>query len=285
MANSTDQAWDETSPTNSDALSVGAQETRLLRAAVADRMDKEHKALATAGVGGEHREGAGRVYHAATAPTKKPDGVDNLDSDDEGRVWVDSTNENLQTHDGTSWNDIQIKKANIEADAVDGTKIADNAVDTEHIAEDAVDSDEIAEGAIDPAHLAAAAVETAKILDANVTLAKLADAVVTRFTSVKVGSYTGGGAGETTVAVGFTPTAIFILPGAEAKYGSLLCCSFAAFAGVNHAKLVYMANNPPTILDNAIEFTATGFKTKRNNEVYNESGMTYYYVAFKSNTA
>jgi hypothetical protein len=57
-----------------------------------------------------------------------------------------------------------IARANLAADVIDGTKLADDAVNSEHyvdgsidnahLADDAVDSDEIAAGAIDDAHFA-----------------------------------------------------------------------------------------------------------------------------------
>ncbi len=60
-----------------------------------------------------------------------------------------------------------ISNANIDADAIDGSKIADNAIDSEHY----VDS------SIDTVHLANDAVTTSKILDASVTSAKLDSSV------------------------------------------------------------------------------------------------------------
>ena len=58
---------------------------------------------------------------------------------------------------------MQITTAILAADAVDGTKLADNACDSEHYTD----------GSVDLVHLADNAVGTAKILDANVTIAKL----------------------------------------------------------------------------------------------------------------
>ena len=69
-----------------------------------------------------------------------------------------------------------VNRSDLQADAIDGTKIADDAVDSEHyaaasidnehLADDAVDSAELAAGAIDPEHFAAGAVTGPAITNA-----------------------------------------------------------------------------------------------------------------------
>ena len=97
-----------------------------------------------------------------------------------------------------------IETADIQADAVDGTKIADDAIDSEHytdgsidnahIADDAIDSEHYADGSIDNAHIADDAIDsehyadgsidTAHIADGQVTIGKLATAVLTGATDI-----------------------------------------------------------------------------------------------------
>ena len=63
-----------------------------------------------------------------------------------------------------------VSTADLAADAVDGTKIADNAIDSEHytdgsidnahIADDAINSEHYADGSIDNAHIADDAIDS-----------------------------------------------------------------------------------------------------------------------------
>ena len=81
-----------------------------------------------------------------------------------------------------------VDTAQITADAIDGTLIADDAVDSEHIAagavdnehlaDDAVDSDEIAAGAIDLAHMSVNSVDSDQYVDGSIDNAHLADGAV-----------------------------------------------------------------------------------------------------------
>ena len=109
----------------------------------------------------------------------------------EGEVTVDTTKDTLVVHDGSTAGghpvaaeDManvssasiagrlgtgSIVKAKLEADAIDGTKLADNACDSEHytdgsidhvhLAADAVDGDNIADDSINSEHIAAGAVD------------------------------------------------------------------------------------------------------------------------------
>ena len=79
--------------------------------------------------------------------------------------------------------DSAITTAKINADAVDGTKIADNAIDSEHytdgsidnahIAADAVDGTKIADDAVNSEHFTDGSIDTAHIADDQITQAKL----------------------------------------------------------------------------------------------------------------
>lgn len=99
-------AWDETSPSNSSLISNGDDEIRDVRVGVRKRIEKEHITPAGSSVGGEHREGSAKVYAVGTIPTKRPDGTTNLDSNDEGRLWFDTTHKLLKHFTGTTWETI-----------------------------------------------------------------------------------------------------------------------------------------------------------------------------------
>ncbi len=103
MANTTNDNWDEAAPTLTDERRDGAQEIRVLRGGVGDRLGKEHVDPAAAGVGGEHIKGSAMVYSQAAAPTLKPDGVTALDAADAGRLWHDTDNDKLFMYDGSDW--------------------------------------------------------------------------------------------------------------------------------------------------------------------------------------
>ena len=77
-----------------------------------------------------------------------------------------------------------VSTADLAADAVDGTKIADNAIDSEHytdgsidnahIADDAIDSEHYADGSIDNAHIADNAIDSEHYADGSIDTAHIA---------------------------------------------------------------------------------------------------------------
>ena len=95
--------------------------------------------------------------------------------------------------------DLNVTRAKLEADIIDGTKIADDAINSEHyadgsidtahiadlqvttgkIAADAVTGAKIADDAIDSEHYAATSIDTEHIANENITTAKLANVAVT----------------------------------------------------------------------------------------------------------
>jgi hypothetical protein len=103
MSNTSNADWDEASPAITDPRRQGAQEIRVLRGGVADRFLKEHVVPAAAGLGGEHLEGSARSYRSSGAPTTKPDGITLLDTNDEGRLWVDSDTNQIYSWTGSAW--------------------------------------------------------------------------------------------------------------------------------------------------------------------------------------
>lgn len=106
MANTSANDWDESSPAITHARRAGAAEILSLRQGVRLRLEREHEDIDTAGVGGEHKLGSAKAYHQATAPTLRPDGTTTLDTDDTGRLWVDSDDGTVKRWDGNSWEDI-----------------------------------------------------------------------------------------------------------------------------------------------------------------------------------
>lgn len=103
MANTLETDWDEGSPISSQARRAGAAEILSLRKGVRLRLAKEHDTLATAGDGGEHKAGSAKAYHQASAPTQRPDASTSLDTDDAGRLWLDSDDDKLYKWNGSAW--------------------------------------------------------------------------------------------------------------------------------------------------------------------------------------
>jgi hypothetical protein len=95
--------WDTAAPANTDDVRNGALEIRDLRVGVALRADKEHVAAGVSSAGGEHKAGSAIPYYQEDEPTLRPDGSTALDSDDAGRLWVDSETGVVSIYDGTEW--------------------------------------------------------------------------------------------------------------------------------------------------------------------------------------
>ena len=70
--------------------------------------------------------------------------------------------------------DLSVATADLAADAVDGTKLADDAIDSEHYTNGSIDGAHIADNAIDSQHYADVSIDAAHIADNAVTLAKMA---------------------------------------------------------------------------------------------------------------
>jgi len=112
MAHTDKDQWNEAVPANSEGLYLGAQETRLLRAAVGSRLEKEHVKPAEEGAGGEHLPGSAKAYFGDFEedgePDVRPDETTVLDEDDAGRLAVDSETKELLVHDGTEWTSLSM---------------------------------------------------------------------------------------------------------------------------------------------------------------------------------
>ncbi len=128
---------------------------------------------------------------------------------------VDIANNITGTLGTTNIADGAITTAKIGADAVDGTKLADDAVDTEHIADlavetaqlgaDAVTGAKIEDDAVDNEHIADDAVREDQIQDGAVTSAKIDSAVIIMPTEL-VGNKSTGTASSNTLNVVITKT-------------------------------------------------------------------------------
>lgn len=114
MANTTANSWDEGSPATTDPRREGAVEITSLRKAVRLRLDKEHAATLTGGVGGEHKEGSAKVYYQSAEPTLRPDGSTSLDSNDDGRLWIDSDTMILYAWDGVALDWVEVVQGTVD---------------------------------------------------------------------------------------------------------------------------------------------------------------------------
>lgn len=72
------------------------------------RLEKEmHWAVSESStVQGWMKEGSAKGYYESTAPTNRPDGSTALDSDDAGRIWVDSDDDTVHVWNGSSWDEV-----------------------------------------------------------------------------------------------------------------------------------------------------------------------------------
>ena len=75
--------------------------------------------------------------------------------------------------------DLNITRAKLAADVIDGTKLADDAVNSEHYVDGSIDTAHIGDLQVTPGKLAANAVTTGKITNLNVTEDKIATGAIT----------------------------------------------------------------------------------------------------------
>lgn len=113
--------------------------------------------------------GAGgiKTYYAATAPV-------GLDASDEGSLWYDTDNDNLQHRwDGTTWVALPVGTGALLDGSVTETKVADDAITTPKIAAGSVTALELAANAVEAGKIASGAVTADKIAAQAVTADKL----------------------------------------------------------------------------------------------------------------
>lgn len=89
------RVWDETTPADTDLAKDGARDMRYVRVDLKERLALEHS-MAADDNDGRHLEGSARAYVASAEPTP-PTGLE------EGRIWLDSDNNNLKVHNGSTF--------------------------------------------------------------------------------------------------------------------------------------------------------------------------------------
>lgn len=93
-------------PVGTDNPKLGPSDIRNTKLGIMERVFKEHtkdSVGGTAALEGFHSAGSARVYVQADAPTVRPDGITTLNTDDVGRLWVDSDTTDIYYWDGDSW--------------------------------------------------------------------------------------------------------------------------------------------------------------------------------------
>jgi trimeric autotransporter adhesin len=100
----------KTTPLGSDSPTEGDDQIRNLKVAVQERMTNAHYTVddtESAGTSGQdwwHKMGSAKVWYQAAAPTTRVEGSTTaLDSDDVGRIWIDSDDGALYVCDGTDF--------------------------------------------------------------------------------------------------------------------------------------------------------------------------------------
>jgi hypothetical protein len=114
MANVTwDSSW-EAVPAGSDNPSEGDDKIREFKENVRSRLEKEHDwgvSPGTFSTHGWHKAGSAMAYYDSDPDgniTDRPDGSTALDSDDQGRLAIDTTSNQLQYWNGTAWTDTEV---------------------------------------------------------------------------------------------------------------------------------------------------------------------------------
>ena len=89
--------WDEAHPNSADLQSNGPVEITDVRIGARIRLAKEHMTMAAGSVGGEHKAGSALSYIGlgASPPTLRPDGATAFTATDLGRLWFNTTTNQL----------------------------------------------------------------------------------------------------------------------------------------------------------------------------------------------
>ncbi len=99
------------SPADTAAAGGGNEEIISVKQAYQERLAREHELdpteVSPQPLHGRHRLGSARAYLQASAPTTKPDGVA-LDSNDSGRLWIDSDDGLLKYRTASAWADLKV---------------------------------------------------------------------------------------------------------------------------------------------------------------------------------
>ncbi len=94
----------EAQPAGSDDLRDGDNAIRHTREAFVERLEQEHYMdSASQARHGEHASGSLKAYYAGSEPSNRPSGLIALDSNDAGRVWVDSSSDLMYVYTGSEF--------------------------------------------------------------------------------------------------------------------------------------------------------------------------------------
>ena len=291
-ADGTGTGWDETSPASSHNISDGPAEIVDVRKGVRIRMEYEHEDFAGSSAGGEHLEGSAKVYYEDSEPSFRPDGVTALIAADAGRIWCDSTGVTniLKVWDGSAFEFVQVDTASIIADAIDGTLIADNAIDSEHYVDGSIDNEHLANGAVDTEELAADCIDGTKIADDAVDSEHIASGAIDadhlaadlQSNFMYIGEYTGNGSTNKDV-----PEANFaadmVMISMEGSFETWTAFRGEASGGppaVGDLHALWKSGSINSDHTDGISWDDEGFNIIKDKG-YNDSGVTYHYIAYK----
>lgn len=96
----------EDAPGGDDSPSHGDDAIREAKEAVRERFEKEHSmnlASGTVAADGWHKNGSVKVYYMATEPTLRPDEATALNENDNGRLWIRSTDYRISFYVHPTW--------------------------------------------------------------------------------------------------------------------------------------------------------------------------------------
>src|SRR5688572_8543517 len=108
--------WNIATPADTEQRRYGAQEIRDTKAAVSERMEKEHSDFSSVFGGGIHRAGSAQAFSQASAPTTIPDGTV-LGAAHAGRIWFDSDDSTIWRWTGSAWAAVLASANLVEHDA------------------------------------------------------------------------------------------------------------------------------------------------------------------------
>lgn len=289
--------WQESDPAVATPVSGGSLQIRDLRLGVRLRAKKEHLDYGDSTAGGEHKQGSAVSYFAvgASPPSLRPDGATTLTLDgvDDGRLWLNTTNNGLYFFDsagantgigGTNWFGTQV--INIPTGFIQTTMIANQAVTETQMATASVGTAEIIDGSITTAKLALQSVDSSKIADGTIGATQLGAAVVgltelggdvlallaNKF--LFLGSYTGNSGTQTISGVGFKPDFLVII--------RLDSTGTIGFTIRTADSALYKTDGTKTITGTLV-INNDGFAiTSSTDASLNQNGKTYKFLAIKA---
>jgi hypothetical protein len=115
----------EGTPAATDDPSEGDDRIRELKNTTRSIVDKEHVIDHDAGsvpaiaAQGWHREGSAVAYYQSAEPSNRPDGATSLDTDDDGRLWIDSDDGTMDFYTGSAFSDLKLPEVDLIRDHLD----------------------------------------------------------------------------------------------------------------------------------------------------------------------